>query len=197
MVPAAFVVLDALPLTPNGKVDRRRCRRPEGGVGSALEHVRAARRRSRRRSPGSGREVLGLDRVGVHDNFFELGGHSLLASQVLSRGARGFGVELPLRALFEAPTSPRSPADRAQAGARRLGAGPPPPHARRAPRDAAAALVRAAAPLVPRSARAGPAPPTTCRAAAIRRAVSTTRYSRLALAEVVRRHEAFRTVCRE
>ena len=48
--------------------------------------------------------LLGIDGVGAFDDFFELGGHSLLATQVLSRLRDAFRVELPLKALFDAPT---------------------------------------------------------------------------------------------
>ncbi|HSG39319.1 MAG TPA: amino acid adenylation domain-containing protein, partial [Thermoanaerobaculia bacterium] len=47
---------------------------------------------------------LGVDPVGIHDNFFHLGGHSLKAMQLVARVRQAFGIDLPLRRLFEAPT---------------------------------------------------------------------------------------------
>jgi acyl-CoA synthetase (AMP-forming)/AMP-acid ligase II/acyl carrier protein len=50
------------------------------------------------------RELLNVDRVGLHDNFFALGGHSLLAMRALSHICDAVGVELPLSAFFDSPT---------------------------------------------------------------------------------------------
>jgi acyl carrier protein len=104
MIPAHLVALAALPRTPNGKVDRRSLPAPEAGQvtsGVAFESPRTATEHALAQIWA---EVLGVPQVGVHDDFFELGGHSLLATQVMARVRDAFQVELPLRALFEAPT---------------------------------------------------------------------------------------------
>ncbi|HEX2081820.1 MAG TPA: amino acid adenylation domain-containing protein, partial [Longimicrobium sp.] len=101
MVPGAFVSLDALPLTPNGKVDRRALPAPEQGP---EERCVAPRTPVEEVLAGVWSEVLRVDRLGVTDNFFQLGGHSLLATRVVSRVRQLFDVEMPLRAVFEAPS---------------------------------------------------------------------------------------------
>jgi acyl transferase domain-containing protein len=50
------------------------------------------------------KELLGIDRVGADDDFFALGGHSLLATGILARTREVFGVTVPLRKIFDAPT---------------------------------------------------------------------------------------------
>jgi amino acid adenylation domain-containing protein len=105
MMPAAFVVLDALPLSPNGKVARAELPAPDGGRPDAAAAYVPPRTAVERLLAADWSDLLGLDRLGVHDNFFtELGGHSLLATQVVSRLREDFGVELPLRRMFETPT---------------------------------------------------------------------------------------------
>jgi amino acid adenylation domain-containing protein len=103
MIPSRIAVVDSLPLTPNGKVDRRALPDPkpitaagEPPAGPIEEAVAEIWRR-----------VLEIDLemgVGRDQSFFELGGHSLLAARVISRINEAFGIHLPLRAMFEAPT---------------------------------------------------------------------------------------------
>jgi amino acid adenylation domain-containing protein len=102
MVPAAFVLMEALPINPNGKVDRRDLPAPEAEP--VKEDFQAPRTPLEEMVAGLWSEVLGLERIGVTHDFFDLGGHSLTATQLISRLRDTLRVDLPLRALFEAPT---------------------------------------------------------------------------------------------
>ncbi len=100
MVPAAFVALDAFPLTPNGKLDRRALPAPEVTGSAAPAAPRSPLEETLARV---WREVLRVERLGIHDNFFELGGDSILGIQVISRLAQE-GWRLSPRQIFEQPT---------------------------------------------------------------------------------------------
>ncbi|HSK77358.1 MAG TPA: amino acid adenylation domain-containing protein, partial [Thermoanaerobaculia bacterium] len=102
MVPAAFVALPALPLTSSGKLDRKAL--PEPGSEETSEKPVAPRTPAEELLAAIFAEVLGVGRVGIAEDFFALGGHSLLATQVASRVRSVFGVELPVRAIFETAT---------------------------------------------------------------------------------------------
>ncbi|MEL7170455.1 MAG: methyltransferase, partial [Bacteroidota bacterium] len=102
MVPSSIVVLDALPLTPNGKVDRRAL--PvllSQGPAQTYEAPRSPLEHSLADTLAG---LLERPRVGRTDDFFALGGHSLMAMQLVARLRRRLGVELSVRAVFDAPT---------------------------------------------------------------------------------------------
>ena len=101
MIPAAFVELEALPVTPNGKLDRRALPAPSWNQGEAGEEA-APRTPTEITLAALWREILGVERVGVHDSFFDLGGHSLLATRLVARLRETFHVEMPLRVIFQA-----------------------------------------------------------------------------------------------
>ena len=103
MVPASIVPVDTMPLTPTGKVDREAllatARVASGtaavsGPGTPAEEILA----------GIWSDLLRVERITPGDSFFAIGGHSLMATQLLSRIRKVFQVDLPMRALFDAPT---------------------------------------------------------------------------------------------
>jgi acyl carrier protein len=104
MMPSAVVLLEALPLTANGKVDRAALPSPEAVNDPSAEAYVEPRTETEAKLAAIWSEVLKRDRIGATDNFLALGGHSLLAIRVLGRISKTFGVRLPLRTLFDAPT---------------------------------------------------------------------------------------------
>jgi amino acid adenylation domain-containing protein len=191
MVPRAFVRMDRLPLNANGKLDRRALPAPHDGA-PAYGYV-APRTRTEQALAEIWAEVLDR-RVGVRDGFFELGGHSLLAMRAVSRIRARFGVELPVRALFENATVEalaRPVDDLVRAGLPQLPAVVP------VARDGALPLSFAQERLwfLDRLAQGGAAY-NVLQTLRVSGALDAGALER-ALGEVVRRHEALRTVFRE
>jgi acyl carrier protein len=101
MVPTSFMILPALPMTPNGKIDRKKLPVPQifnsGETAAPRDHLEIS-------LVSIWKDVLGLEKIGVHEDFFDLGGHSLLASVLVAQIQAELGYQLPLAALFRAPT---------------------------------------------------------------------------------------------
>jgi len=105
MIPSAFVRVTELRLTSNGKVDRTAlpAPSPENTIADSVRVGPSTPIEERVVAIVS--ELLGLEQVGVNDNFFFLGGHSLLGTQLIARARDSFGIELPLRTVFDSPTA--------------------------------------------------------------------------------------------
>jgi amino acid adenylation domain-containing protein/non-ribosomal peptide synthase protein (TIGR01720 family) len=102
MVPSAFVTLDALPDTTTGKFDRRSLPAPDYSTDGRQDV--APRTAVEELLCGIWQRVLRVEQVGIDDNFFDRGGHSLLAMQVIAQVREVFGVDVPLRRVFDFPT---------------------------------------------------------------------------------------------
>lgn len=102
LIPDKFFVLDELPLTSEGTYDLLALPVPD--LDDDEDTYVAPRTPMEDRLTRLVRELLELDRVGVQDSFFDLGGFSLLATRLAAAVQTEFGVELPLRDMYTAPT---------------------------------------------------------------------------------------------
>jgi amino acid adenylation domain-containing protein len=190
LLPSACVVLDALPLLSTGKVDRRALPEPDEALRTLAEAP--PRTLVEQVLAGIWSEVLGVGQVGVRDDFFVLGGHSLLAVRVTSRVRALLGVDLPLRELFEHATV-ADLAGRIEA-LRAGGAAPGQPALAPVPRDAELPLSFAQERLwFLDQIRPGSAVYNVAGAWVVEGELHPGALA-AALSEVVRRHEALRTV---
>jgi acyl carrier protein len=104
MMPSAIAFLKTLPLTPNGKVDRQSLPPVEGLRPEVQAAYVAPSNEVERTVATIWREMLHVEKVGIHDNFFELGGHSLLIIQLHSKLRETFNKNLSVSDLFQYPT---------------------------------------------------------------------------------------------
>src|SRR6185295_14396642 len=194
MVPAAWVFLDAMPLTANGKLDRRALSailppEPDGaaaeGARDPLEEIVGE----------LFAEVLGLARVaGREEDFFRLGGHSLRVVRLASRLRAAFGVDLDLTAIFDRPTVAGVAA--LVAAEARAGRPPAPPVVPLGRREAPLSFAQQRLWFLDRY-ESGTALYSITVAFAIRGSGLRPAALAGALDEIVRRHEALRSVFRE
>jgi amino acid adenylation domain-containing protein len=101
MIPSILAKLDKIPLTANNKVDRRALSAtglPE--VEEDKDFIAPATEREIRLA-AIWKEILKIDKVGIHSGFLELGGHSLTAAQLITRIKKEFNVEIPFRIIFD------------------------------------------------------------------------------------------------
>ncbi|WP_156746091.1 non-ribosomal peptide synthetase, partial [Mycobacterium sp. 1423905.2] len=101
LVPAAVVVVDALPLTVSGKLDTHALPAPEY---TDIDGYRAPTNAVEEILSGIYGQVLGIDRVGIDDSFFDLGGDSLSAMRAVAAINKCLDAQLAVRTLFDAPT---------------------------------------------------------------------------------------------
>lgn len=104
MVPTVFMPLDRIPLTPNGKVNRQALPKPEPHGARVTDEAGAPRTDLERALAELWKEVLMIDRVGIHDDFFELGGHSLPALMLLYRVDTEHQKTIGIQDFAKAPT---------------------------------------------------------------------------------------------
>ncbi|MDQ0273730.1 thioesterase domain-containing protein/acyl carrier protein [Cytobacillus purgationiresistens] len=101
MLPTYYVWLDRLPLSENGKIDRKSLPDPRRGVEKAYE---APESETAQALAVIWKNLLGVERVGLHDDFFELGGHSLKATILIGKILKRWNIEFPLEWVFRYPS---------------------------------------------------------------------------------------------
>ncbi|QFQ99403.1 amino acid adenylation domain-containing protein [Streptomyces phaeolivaceus] len=104
MVPDLWMTLAELPVNVSQKVNRKALPVPEPDSGLALDAPVAPADEVEEAIAGAWADVLGLETVGTQYDFFRVGGHSLLATRLMARLRDLFGIDVPLRLLFEART---------------------------------------------------------------------------------------------
>ena len=103
MIPSRWLFLDELPLSPSGKVDRKAIR-------AASKLSNATHSSGPELTPtevtlgGVWRRILNVPTISADDHFFSIGGDSLAAVRMIAEAEQRFQIELPVQAIFEAPT---------------------------------------------------------------------------------------------
>lgn len=102
-LPHVFRFLPSFPLTSHGKVDRAALAAAEHPEPRKDPAAAPAAETPAGQVAAIWSEVLGVPDLAPDTNFFEAGGHSLLAFRILSKIRNRLGIDVPAKALFDAP----------------------------------------------------------------------------------------------
>ncbi|HJT72356.1 MAG TPA: condensation domain-containing protein, partial [Chitinophaga sp.] len=104
MVPVHYIQLESLPLSPNGKLDMKKLPVREGLAMITDTTYEPPRNETESTLVQIWEEVLGREGIGIRDNVFELGGNSINLIRLNMGVNKAFGRNEPLKAMFHLPT---------------------------------------------------------------------------------------------
>ncbi|HLP61396.1 MAG TPA: non-ribosomal peptide synthetase, partial [Candidatus Deferrimicrobium sp.] len=102
MIPSYFVQVENIPLTANGKVNRKAL----DAIGKQLTSgpYTAPQNELEKKIAEAWKEVLHLDKVGIHDSYFELGGTSFDIIKINRKLKELFQIDIPMVNMFRYTT---------------------------------------------------------------------------------------------
>ncbi|MEO9236712.1 MAG: non-ribosomal peptide synthetase, partial [Jatrophihabitantaceae bacterium] len=107
MIPAQLLEVEQFPLNSSGKLDRRALPAAPAAAADPVRPYQAPATVTEQAVAELYARLLSIERIDVRDSFFERGGNSLQAMQLVSNLRAGLGVDLPVTAIFLAPSVQR------------------------------------------------------------------------------------------
>lgn len=103
MLPSIVTPLERMPLTANGKIDKKALLSMNASLDSGVQYVPPGNK-IEEAIASAWKEVLNIDKVGIHDNFFDVGGNSLMLVKVSHKLKELFNRDIPVVLLFQYTT---------------------------------------------------------------------------------------------
>lgn len=100
MIPTYFTILEEMPLNASLKIDRKALPAPNVESVHQSDNLAEAKTTTEQMLVEFWKEVLNLEKVGIHEDFFELGGHSLSAVELMAKIKKATEKKIPLSALI-------------------------------------------------------------------------------------------------
>ncbi len=104
MLPAVYIFPDSFPLTTTGKVNRKALSAAAGASGPGATEYQPPQTKLQKFIYQMWKDILGMERIGIHDNFFALGGSSIQGATFVNRLQDALGEYVYIVALYDAPT---------------------------------------------------------------------------------------------